>query len=320
MPLASSSATIARVLRHRLGKSLRKIYLAEGKTPPAPLAFLVHFPRVSLVLHGCDEMDIGQASSKRTIRARAGDVVLIPSNCWNRPTWRYRARVLHFLLGKTQVGVSLVSHKGGSQIPSQAFKTTLSRLGTEPLDDIIKALAGPRPAADRASLDRLLTQSFFHCCLQALENPSASSRGKAREKYERICLYVQESFQQPITRDSVAALFRLSSNHLSRLFRREGSMRFIDYLTWVRIDRAKFLLRQYDLSVDEIAVRCGFHETAYFCRVFRKKTKSTPSTYRLNLRKQRKPASLSFRTKKIRRAAASTGSMPNAARPPAQAW
>lgn len=310
---------IAAALRPSAGEPPRRIYRAEGSIPPAPLAFLVHFPRVSLVLQGCDEMEMEEDGRRRIIRAQAGDAVLIPSNCWNRPTWRRRARVLHFLLGKTQVGVSLVFHGGGRRLPSRAVKTTLSRLGTEPLDDIIKALAGPRTSPAREPLDRILIQALFHCCLQALENPSAPHRGKAREKYERICLYVQESFQLPITRDSVAAQFRLSPNHLSRLFRREGSMRFIDYLTWVRVDRAKFLLRQYDLSVDEIASRCGFHETAYFCRVFRKKTKSTPSAYRLNLRKQRQRTALPrSRRKKITKA--STGSRPSAARSRAPVW
>jgi AraC-like DNA-binding protein len=58
-------------------------------------------------------------------------------------------------------------------------------------------------------------------------------------------------------------------------------MRFWDYVTWVRIDRAKWLLTQYDIPVKEIARHCGFDQTSYFCRVFRGRTKLTPVAYRL---------------------------------------
>ncbi len=55
-----------------------------------------------------------------------------------------------------------------------------------------------------------------------------------------------------------------------------------DYLTLVRIDRAKFMLKEYGSSLKEVAANCGFHDVAYFCRVFRRITKVTPTTYRLN--------------------------------------
>ena len=58
-------------------------------------------------------------------------------------------------------------------------------------------------------------------------------------------------------------------------------MRFSDYLTLVRIDRAKFMLKEYGSSLKEIAAHCGYHDVAYFCRVFRRITKITPTEYRL---------------------------------------
>jgi transcriptional regulator GlxA family with amidase domain len=58
-------------------------------------------------------------------------------------------------------------------------------------------------------------------------------------------------------------------------------MRFWDYVTWVRIDRAKWLLTQYDIPIKEVTRQCGFDQTSYFCRVFRGRTKLTPVAYRL---------------------------------------
>jgi AraC-like DNA-binding protein len=68
------------------------------------------------------------------------------------------------------------------------------------------------------------------------------------------------------------------------VFRAEGFMRFTDYLAWVRVDRAKYLLKQPDMTLDEVASGCGFNDTAYFCRVFKQRTKKTPGRYRQEAR------------------------------------
>ena len=60
-------------------------------------------------------------------------------------------------------------------------------------------------------------------------------------------------------------------------------MTFSAYLTQVRIDRAKHLLSSYNFKLDDIAARCGYHDTPYFCHVFKRITKLTPIEYRLKL-------------------------------------
>ena len=61
-------------------------------------------------------------------------------------------------------------------------------------------------------------------------------------------------------------------------------MTFSNYLTHVRIDRAKHLLRSYNFKLDEIAERCGYHTTPYFCQTFKRLTKLTPAEYRVKSR------------------------------------
>jgi YesN/AraC family two-component response regulator len=95
-----------------------------------------------------------------------------------------------------------------------------------------------------------------------------------------MCVYLQNHYQHDITRDSVAQQFSVTPNHLSRLFQTHGSMTFNNYLTHVRINRGKYLLCNYNLKLDDIAVRCGFRDTPYFCRIFKRLTKMTPAEYR----------------------------------------
>ena len=97
---------------------------------------------------------------------------------------------------------------------------------------------------------------------------------------EEACVYLQNHYQYDVTRESVARQFRISPNYLSRIFQVQGHMTFSSYLMHVRTDRAKFLLRSYNLKLDDIAERCGYHDTAYFCRVFKRLSKLTPAEYR----------------------------------------
>ena len=64
-------------------------------------------------------------------------------------------------------------------------------------------------------------------------------------------------------------------------------MTFSSYLMHVRTDRAKHLLRSYGLKLDEVAARCGYRDTAYFCRVFKRATGLSPHQYVMKARLER---------------------------------
>jgi AraC-like DNA-binding protein len=278
----SDSATrpIANALNDFLGRGgVNCLYVAGGTIIPPALAYLVSFPRLSIVLSGHDRMDIELNSQLCEVDISARQAVLVPPNCWNNPAWSGRVSVLTFLFGKRQTGISLVSHRNRDE-PATALKAHFHRPLEGPLPGMLDALMSLPTDASEDKTACLLTEAILHSCLRLLEEPAHGGGGKAQRTYQNICLYVQEHFYSPLTRESVAEHFGLSPNHVSRLFRAEGLMRFTDYLTWVRLDRAKFMLRHHDRKLADIARSCGFSEVGYFCRVFKQKAKMTPSAYR----------------------------------------
>ncbi|NER06658.1 MAG: helix-turn-helix domain-containing protein [Okeania sp. SIO3C4] len=54
-----------------------------------------------------------------------------------------------------------------------------------------------------------------------------------------------------------------------------------EHLNFVRLEQAKHLLRNYGMTIKEVAANCGFADSNYFCRLFRQKTDRTPSQYRM---------------------------------------
>ncbi len=60
------------------------------------------------------------------------------------------------------------------------------------------------------------------------------------------------------------SFFNITPNHLSKLFAQHGTMRFIEYVRWVRMAKARMILQKYHLSIHEVAQRCGFPDSDYF--------------------------------------------------------
>lgn len=72
----------------------------------------------------------------------------------------------------------------------------------------------------------------------------------------------------------------LNRDHLRRLFVQQLGQTPHEYLTALRIDKAKLLLSQGNTTVSDVAYRCGFYDRLYFSKVFRKATGVTPSQWR----------------------------------------
>lgn len=60
------------------------------------------------------------------------------------------------------------------------------------------------------------------------------------------------------------SFFNITPNHLSKLFAQHGTMRFIEYVRWVRMAKARMILQKYHLSIHEVAQRCGFRIATIF--------------------------------------------------------
>ena len=104
------------------------------------------------------------------------------------------------------------------------------------------------------------------------------------ELIRNICSYLGRNFRDPNTTvTSTAEHFGLSVSYLSRLFHNATGMKMGDYILMLKFHEAKILLRTTDLSISEIAERCGFSGGSAFIRSYRAKEGMTPGAYRRQL-------------------------------------
>jgi len=102
----------------------------------------------------------------------------------------------------------------------------------------------------------------------------------------KACEYIAENCHRNISLDEVAQTVHLSRFYFSRLFKQERGCNFVDYISKVRIDRAKQLLKNTDYNGVRIAAEVGYQDASYFSRVFRQATDMTPNQYRNKIRNE----------------------------------
>ncbi len=96
-----------------------------------------------------------------------------------------------------------------------------------------------------------------------------------------VKLYIEDNYsREDFSFQDAASHVNLSVPHLSRMFRREMGVTFIDYLTGVRIRKAIELLQNDELKIYEIAERTGYANQHYFSNVFKKNLGVSPAEYR----------------------------------------
>lgn len=108
----------------------------------------------------------------------------------------------------------------------------------------------------------------------------------SKKKYSdavRACIgYMEESYKDSITLERLGELSGYSHIHTMRMFRRETGQTPHEWLTEIRINRAKELLSTSTKTLEEIADECGFRSDSHFKILFKKTTGFTPGMYRKN--------------------------------------
>lgn len=102
-----------------------------------------------------------------------------------------------------------------------------------------------------------------------------------RDSTERALHYIQQNFQSPLTVEEIADYLSLNPSYFIRQFKKDTGMTPYQYLTSIRLERARYDLRTTARSVKDIGLSCGYQSENSFCITFRKATGMTPTQYRL---------------------------------------
>jgi len=263
---------------------IQNVFVCGRKLRPPIYSHIVNFPRLEFPVRGCYENKIESNGEIITVKLKPGDALFAAPNCWNFPEWHQGLELMSLLFGAKQIGVSIVTARSRRQPQLAAKKFSISRPLTGPLPHLVDAMVELQALNSASKMFPDLARALITNISEMLRQPPEHAVSRTQALLESVCVFLQNHYQYDISRESVARQFNVSPTHLSRLFQTHGHMTFSNYLTYVRIDRAKHLLRSYNFKLDEIAERCGYHTTPYFCQTFKRFTKLTPAEYRAKAR------------------------------------
>lgn len=118
-------------------------------------------------------------------------------------------------------------------------------------------------------------------------NSEADKRSlKKATQLKAVLEYIENHFSEEITLEAMSRMAGMSPKYFCRYFKTFLHKTPIEYLNHKRIEQACYELNVLDHSVTEVGYNCGFHDTSYFIRIFKKYTGITPKQMKMHLTTQ----------------------------------
>lgn len=256
-------------------------------------SFLWHWHsevELTLILKGSIEYQI----NSNTYQLRAGDGLFCNSNALHAgqrteySDCRYLSITFHprFLYGyensilQTKYVNPVLSAAGFSSLPFYRNLEEHKKI-LEYLDDIYALYC--RPSEDMEFRLHLLLSEFwlslYHCFLGLsgkLDEPGYI------ERLREILAYIQTHYMRPVTLEDISSHIHLSKSECCRFFKKHMNMTLFDYLLYYRIQQSLPLLLDGNMTVSKAARSCGFSNSCYYSKIFRRYMHCTPKQYRQN--------------------------------------
>lgn len=151
-----------------------------------------------------------------------------------------------------------------------------------PKDKINNRLKNVNSITDQLTSLEECSEFYKLILKEAIDLRNKSSQKRYVVLMEQAKEYMKSNFaMSDLTLDKVASTVNISPNYFSSLFNQETGMTFIEYLTEIRMEKAKDYLRCSGKKITEIGYLVGYLDSHYFSYIFKKTQNCTPSEYRL---------------------------------------
>ena len=137
----------------------------------------------------------------------------------------------------------------------------------------------------RNSLSELWLKLVMRIDNFPLSNCTRRNR-QSQFRLKQMLSYIRQNYMHNISLEDIADAAMVSKSECLRCFRSRFDMTPIQYLIQCRLEMSRHLLGNTNLSVKEIAAKCGFEDAGYFGRLFRNRCGITPAAYRAEMLNQ----------------------------------
>ncbi len=212
----------------------------------------------------------------KSYRLTDGDLALIPPGVIHKASYEtptYSRKLVFCAESMIPTSVREILH----QIPYFAASAETAPIIQEIFDTLEKEANSPN-VFSKDVIRMKVAQLFLLIAQQGQREPREKEESPIVEKATR---YIRGHYADSVTLQDVAAFCYVSREHLSRIFKKETGFGFNEYLNEYRLKKANAMLREDPkLTVAEVALRCGFNDSNYFSRQYKKMYHTTASKTR----------------------------------------
>lgn len=186
-------------------------------------------------------------------------------------------------LGDRLIGFLQTGQVFSRKPSARQFERTAEAMAGRGLDrnEMKEAYFATRVMAPRQQESATKLLSIFAQHLSMLSNQVMVQRANAEPPFvTKAKAFIQEHLAEELALGQVAKVAGMSSYYFCKMFRKATGVNFTDYLSRVRIERARDLLLNPNLRISEIAFDVGFQSLTHFNRVFRRVLGQSPTEYR----------------------------------------
>ncbi|HVJ48752.1 PocR ligand-binding domain-containing protein [Desulfitobacterium sp.] len=115
-----------------------------------------------------------------------------------------------------------------------------------------------------------------------MEHETKTNDQKNLQAVQNAAAYIKQNYEEKITIAEIAQAVYLSPCYLSRIFKQSLGCTLMEYLTQIRVEKAKTMLKNPKYNIMQVAEENGFEDPGYFTRVFKKIEGITPSRFKQN--------------------------------------
>ena len=246
---------------------------------PQPNMHYHHSYELYYILEGEREYFIGDTFFK----AKKGDLVWVPANMLHRTDGRGATRILIYFKPEF-ISKYLQSPVIEKLLREEAFVFHADAANDKQLNILLNRLNAEYNKYDKQpeEADEMLLIGYLFQILFLIYSEENHYVSDAHEdsRMSKIIRYINENYAYISSMDEIADKFFISKYYLCRIFKESIGVSFVSYLNTIRIKAACELLRNEDMFLSGIAIRCGFNSTPYFCKVFKDEKGVSPSEYR----------------------------------------
>ena len=117
--------------------------------------------------------------------------------------------------------------------------------------------------------------------VDAMVDLRSGEESREEKHYARLTEYIRKGYMNDISLDSAGEALGMSPSYIGLVFRKVGETSFLKYLTDIRMEETKRLLRETDLTLREIGEKVGIENQNTLIRTFKKAEGVTPGQYRV---------------------------------------